>query len=129
MKSRTIVSAVLISAFLSVVGGGLVYAKQRPEGENDIGKSLSLAKISLIDAVGQAEAHAGGKATKAELESDHGVTAFEIEVVTAQNQVFDVKVDARDGKVLSSEVDKADDVDREDERDNKREDKREDKRS
>ena len=115
MKTKAIVSATLIAAFLCVVGGGVVYAKQSPDIENDAVKGLSLTKISLMQAVGQAEAQVGGKATKAELESENGVPTFEVEVVTAQNQVFDVQVDGRDGKVLSSQADKADDADREDE--------------
>ncbi|MDQ2780653.1 MAG: PepSY domain-containing protein [Pseudomonadota bacterium] len=108
MKPRNIVAAALIAAFLSLVGGGLVYAKQAQEAENDAVTGLRLARISLVQAVNQAEAHAGGKATKAELENERGVPTFEVEVVTGQNQVFDVQVDARDGTVLSSHADTAD---------------------
>lgn len=124
MRTKAIVSGALLAAVLTAATGGLVYASQAVDATNDAVHDLAQARISLAQAVGQAEAHAGGKATKAELESDHGVAAFEIEIVTAQNQVFDVKVDARDGKVLSSKADKADDADREDEGDNDREGKR-----
>ena len=124
MKTKSIVSATLIAAFLCAVGGGVVYARQSADIENDAAKALSLAKISLMEAARRAEAHVGGIATKAELESQHGVATFEVEVVTAQNQAFDVRVDGRDGTVLSSQADEADDADREDEAEGDHESKR-----
>lgn len=111
MKTKGFVSGALLAAFLIATTGGVVYARQAGESSNDAVRDLALAKISLAQAVGQAEAHAGGKATKAELDSEHGGAVFQVEVVTAQNQVFDVQVDALDGTVLSSRADKADHAD------------------
>jgi uncharacterized membrane protein YkoI len=118
MNRKQLISAVLLAAGVATAGG-LVYAKQEAPGQNDAVTDLGKAKISLSQAIGSAEAQAGGKATKAELEGERGVVVFNVEVVTADNKVFDVKVDAADGKVLSSKADAADrgGKDEEDEKD------------
>lgn len=102
----------MIPAFIVAIGvagaGGLAIAQQAGVLENDAVADLAKANITLNQAVGTAEAHASGRATKAELEGEHGAVVFEVEVVTADNKVFDVKVNAIDGKVLSSKQDVAD---------------------
>lgn len=106
MKSKITVPALLIAAGIATAGG-LAYAKTS-NTENDAIADLAKARITLVQAVSAAEAQAGGKATKAELEGEKGAVVFDVEVVTAENKVFDVKVDAADGKVLSSKLDQAD---------------------
>lgn len=66
--------------------GGLTFAKQSSSAENDAVTDLA-------------------KATKAELD---------VEVVATDSKVFDVKVDAIDGKVLSSNLGAADRADKDD---------------
>lgn len=117
MNQKQLISAVLFAAGLATAGG-LVYAKQEAHAQNDAVTDLGKAKISLSQAIGNAEAQAGGKATKAELEGERGVVLFNVEVVTADSKVFDVKVDATDGKVLSSKAD-TDDRSAKDEEDEK----------
>ena len=78
--------------------------------KNDAVTDLAKARISLEQAMTAAtQHHAGGRVTKAELESKNGDTYYEIELVDAQQKVFDVKVSAADGKVLSSKLDEHDD--------------------
>lgn len=89
-------------------------AKRAAGTENDAIADLAKAKITLVQAVGAAESNAGGKVVKAELESERGAVVYEVEVVTADNRVFDLKIDATDGKVLSSKQDQADRSDKED---------------
>ena len=62
------------------------------------------AKTSLIQAITVAEQSANGKATRAEFED----SAYEVEVVSGA-KVFDVKIDADKGTVISSKEDAADD--------------------
>lgn len=107
MKRNISVTALLVAAGVATAGG-LALAKTAV-AENDAIADLAKAKITLTQAVSAAEAQAGGKATKAELDGERGTLVFDVEVVTADNKVFEVKVDAADGKVLSS---KADHVDR-----------------
>ena len=116
MKRKIMIPALIMAAGVATAGG-LAFAKQAGGMENDAVSDLSKAKISLNQAVGAAEAQAGGKATKAELEGERGVVVYNVEIVTAESKVFDVKVDAADGKVLSSKQDQADRGDKEDDDD------------
>lgn len=96
---------IIIAATALALGAGTaVYAKGRV---NDAVADLALAKISLSQAVAAAEQHAGGQATRAELEHYKGKTAFEVEVVKA-GHVSMVTVDATDGKVLAAKADRDD---------------------
>lgn len=116
MNRKQLVSAVLFAAGLATAGGQ-VYAEQDTLGQDDAVTDLDKARIGLGQAIGSAEAQTGGRATKAELEDEHGAVVFHVEVVTADHEVFDVKVDATDGKVLSSKADAADRSGKDDEDD------------
>ena len=116
MKRTIMIPALIVAAGVATAGGFAV-AKQAGGTENDAIVELAKAKITLNQAVSAAQAQAGGKAAKAELEGENGAVVFEVEVVTADNKVFDVKVDANDGKVLSSKEDQADRNDKEDHED------------
>jgi uncharacterized membrane protein YkoI len=76
------------------------------------------AAISLGQATTIAEQHVTGKATRAEYEQGrgHGKWRYDVEVV-AGDKVFDVKVDATSGSVISSTEDAADRDDEHDEKD------------
>lgn len=65
------------------------------------------AQVSLTQAITAAEQHAQGKAVKAEFEHAKQGSRYEIEVVSGA-KVFDVRVDASTGAVLSSRQDRAD---------------------
>jgi len=115
MNRKTSISALVMAAGIATAAG-LAYAKTT-SGENDAVTDLSKAKISLTQAIGAAESQAGGKATKAELEGERGSVRYQVEVVTPDNKVFDVQVDAADGKVMSSKQDQADRGEKEDHED------------
>lgn len=71
--------------------------------------NLSNAKLSLPEAVALAEKHhPGSKANQAELKFKKERLYYEVEVVTPKNEVFDVKVDAKDGTVFQSKPDNHD---------------------
>ena len=107
MKRKIMIPALILAAAVTTAGG-LAYAKQSSAMEEDNAADLARAKISLSQAIGTAESHAAGKAVKAELHSEKGALAFDVEVVTADKKVMDVRIDATDGKVLSSQLDMAD---------------------
>jgi uncharacterized membrane protein YkoI len=77
--------------------------------------AMSKAKISLTQAITAAEQHASGKASRAEYEQIKTGWAYDVEVV-AGTKVFDVRVDADKGTIISSIEDKND---RDDEHDKK----------
>lgn len=89
-------------------GGGMAYAvsSQQAGMENDA-LAIGKAKISLTQAIATAEQQTGGKASRAEFEHEKGSWVFDVEVVKA-GKVFDVRIDADKGTVLSSKEDKAD---------------------
>ncbi|MDE2428358.1 MAG: PepSY domain-containing protein [Burkholderiales bacterium] len=74
--------------------------------ENDA-MSIAKANIPLAQAVTTAELHAHGKASRAEYENSKHGWVYDVEVVSGA-KVFDVKVDADKGTVISSDEDKAD---------------------
>jgi uncharacterized membrane protein YkoI len=100
---------VLLTTLLTLAGlataATLAWAGTHAEAPNDASADLAKAKVSLVQAVQTAQTQAGGQATRAELDSEHGGLAYSVEVVDAKQQVLDVQVDAISGKVLSSRAD------------------------
>lgn len=93
----------LVAIALAATGVG-AYAAKAMETE---AAALAQAKVSIVQAIATAEQHANGKATRAELEQSKAGLTFDVEVVSG-TKVFDVKVDAEKGTVISSAEDKAD---------------------
>ena len=91
--------------------GAMAFAAKTMENDAVAGPP---AKISLTQAIATAEQQANGKATRAEYEQTKTGWAYDVEVVSGA-KVFDVRVDADKGTVISSAEDTAD---RNDEHDN-----------
>ena len=85
--------------------GTVAYAAQGGM-ENDA-LSITKAKIPLAQAVTTAEQHVNGRASRAEYENSKQGWVYDVEVVSGA-KVFDVRVDADKGTVISSAEDKAD---------------------
>ncbi len=66
---------------------------------------LSEAKISLVDAIGIAEKHIGGKAIDADLDTSLGKVVYDVSVIkdTAEHEV---RIDAITGDVITAKIDK-----------------------
>lgn len=77
---------------------------------------IQQAKISLSQAVAAAEQHVHGLASRAEFERDQKGWVYDVEVVQGV-KVFDVKVDANQGGVISTTEDRLDRDDEHDEQD------------
>lgn len=114
MKRKLVIPAVLIAS--ATLLGGIAVAKQDGAAPNDAIADVANAKINLTQAIAVAEQHAGGTATKAELEQERGVLAYEVEVVAGQ-KVTEVQVAANDGTVLASKADENDGQDKNDRED------------
>ena len=102
----------LLAAAIAAAGTG-AYAAQRSM-ENDA-MTITAAKIPLIQAVSTAELHVNGKAIRAEYENSKQGWVYDVEVVSGA-KVFDVRIDADKGTVISSAEDS---VDRDDDHDKK----------
>jgi uncharacterized membrane protein YkoI len=108
MKRKTLIPAIILAAGVAAAGG-LAYSQQpQPAAaQNDAIVDLAKARIPLAQAVAIAEQHAGGKASRAELEDEDGKLVYGVEVSDTL-KTTDVKVDATDGHVVSAQVDAAD---------------------
>lgn len=102
---------ILVSSLFVSAG---VFATQAMN--NDATTDTTASKISLTQAIGVAEQHTTGKATRADLEHHKGILSYDIEVLNG-TKVFDVRVDAVKGTVISSNEDKRDEDDGEDKQD------------
>lgn len=108
---RHIKIAVLTLALAAV--GAAAYAAKTVEND---ALAVSQAKISMVQAITAAEQRANGKASHAEYEQTKSGWAYDVEIVSG-NKVFDVRVDANSGNVISSSEDKADRDDDHDKKD------------
>ena len=96
----------LTATLATVLGIAALGVAQAREDERD-SAVLPQAKISMTQAIAAAEQHAKGRAVRAELENENGTAVYGIEVLAGAKAV-DVKVDARDAKVLSVQDDRRD---------------------
>lgn len=65
------------------------------------------AKVTIDEAVKTALEKVSGKVIEAELEHKHNKLVWEVEVVTAENKVMEVHIDAESGAVIDVEEEKA----------------------
>ena len=103
--------AIVTAALASV--GVAAFAAKNLETE---AASAPPAKITLVQAIAAAEQQANGKATRAEYEHTKAGWAYDVEIISG-TKVFDVRVDADKGTVISSAEDKADRDDAHDKKD------------
>lgn len=82
---------------------------------NDAAPAIE-AKVSMLQAISIAEQAGNGKATRVEYENTKNGWAYDVEVVS-QAKVFDVRIDADKGTVISSKEDTADHDDENDKQD------------
>ena len=100
-----------VAVFAAAVGTACADDAKRPGND---AAAIANARISLVTAVATAEQHVQGKAVRAEYERrKDGQWVYEVEVA-APSGVFDVKIDADKGTVITSTADKVDDDDKDD---------------
>ena len=103
---------VVIAIVLASVGT-IAYAANNVENE---ALAIANAKIPMTQAITIAEQHVKGKAARAEYEHSKTGWVYDVEVVSGA-KVFDVRVDASTGAIISSVEDKADHDDDHDKQD------------
>ena len=106
MRQKSLAIGLLVT--LVAATGGIIGAQAASTSENDAIADLAAVKISLIEAVTAAESKSGGHATRAELESDAGKLAYEVEIVMPNQKVLDMSINATSGAVMSQRADAAD---------------------
>jgi uncharacterized membrane protein YkoI len=120
MKQLLGMMAVAISAML--VLNGPAWSDEKGKGKKDESKETvemaATAKVTIDQAIKTALEKVPGKVVEAELEMKHDKIVWEVEVVTAENKVMEVHIDAESGVVIDVEEEKP-------EKDMKREQKQE----
>ncbi|MFZ6813394.1 PepSY domain-containing protein [Undibacterium sp. Rencai35W] len=96
--------AIAVTVLTTVSLGTFAYANKGMEND---ALAVANAKVTMIQAVTAAEQHANGKASRAEYEQSKAGWVYDVEVVSGV-KVFDVRVDAEKGTIISSIEDKAD---------------------
>jgi uncharacterized membrane protein YkoI len=109
MKQRVGMMAVAICAML--VLNGPAWSDQKGKGKKDESKETvemaAKAKVTIDQAIKTASEKVPGKVVEAELEKKHGTLVWEVEVVTAENKVMEVHIDAESGAVIDVEDEKS----------------------
>lgn len=109
MKQLLGVMTVAIGVML--VLNGPVWSDEKGKGKNDESKETvemaAKAKVTIDQAIKTASEKVPGKVVEAELEKKHDTLVWEVEVVTAENKVMEVHIDAGSGAVIDVEDEKS----------------------
>ena len=118
------IKAVVFSALAITLSGGLLWAgftgadnRSRQEGEREYEEHTygsseheavrSLKQqgdiLSLEEILGHARQHHEGRVLETELERKRGIYIYEVELVDAEGQVWEMKLDAQTGELLKEE--------------------------
>lgn len=105
MKQLLGIMAVAIGAVL--VLNGPAWSDEKGKGKKDESKEAvemaATAKVTIDQAIKTALENVPGKVVEAELEKKHDTLVWEVEVVTAENKVMEVHIDAESGAVIDVE--------------------------
>ena len=108
MKQLLGVMALAIGVML--VLNGPAWSDQKGKGKKDEAKETvemaATAKVTIDEAIKTASEKVQGKVVEAELEKKHDKIVWEVEVVTAENKVMEVHIDAESGSVIDVEEEK-----------------------
>jgi len=112
MKRPGIITGVLLVSFLAF--GGMALSAQQVDQTGSIqirtdeAGFAQIAKIPMNSAINAALKQIPGKVLRAELENENGYLVYGVEIVKADQQIVDVKVDAGNGRILRTDKDRHD---------------------
>jgi uncharacterized membrane protein YkoI len=119
---KQLVGMLALAIGVVLVLNGPAWSDQKIKGKKDESKETvemaAKAKVTIDQAIKTASEKVTGKVVEAELEKKHDTLVWEVEVVTAENKVMEVHIDAESGAVIDVEEEKS-------EKDMKSEQKRE----
>ena len=119
---KQLLGVIVLAIGVMLVLNGPAWSDQKGKGKKDEAKETvemaATAKVTIDQAIKTASEKVPGKVVEAELEKKHNTLVWEVEVVTAENKVMEVHIDAESGAVIEVEEEKP-------EKDMKREKKRE----
>ncbi|OQW32736.1 MAG: hypothetical protein A4E19_05100 [Nitrospira sp. SG-bin1] len=95
--------ALLLAAGTLAVAGGAYATDKEKKGKAEM---AAAAKVTIDEAIKTASDKVAGKVIEAELEKKHNKIVWEVEVLTAENKVMEVHIDAESGAVIDVEEEK-----------------------
>jgi uncharacterized membrane protein YkoI len=108
MKQLVGMTALAVCAML--VLSGPAWSDQKGKGKKDEVKETvemaATAKVTIDQAIKTASEKVAGKVVEAELEMKNDKLVWEVEVVTAENKLMEVFIDAESGAVIDVEEEK-----------------------
>lgn len=106
-KKSMVIGAVVIG--IVVIVGGMVWSAEKDKlkgrgGEDvkDVVAMAMAAKITIDQAIATALENFPGKVIEAELEKKHNKAIWEVEILTAEQGIMEVHVDAESGSVITT---------------------------
>lgn len=95
--------AVVMGSMLLFSGPAWSDDKGKKEEVKEAIEMASAAKVTIQQAIKTASEKVAGKVVEAELEKKHNKLVWEVEVVTANNKLMEVHIDAETGAVIDVE--------------------------
>lgn len=103
-SSTLFVLTLLVAVGTLAVAGGAYADEKEKKGKAEM---AAAAKVTIDQAIKTATEKIAGKVIEAELEKEHKKLVWEVEVVTAENRVMEVHIDADTGDVIDVEEEHA----------------------
>ena len=107
---KQLIGVLALAIGLMLVLNGPAWSDQKGKGKKDESKETvemaAKAKVTIDQAIKTASEKVAGKVVEAELEMKHDKLVWEVEVVTAENKVMEVHIDAESGAVIDVEEEK-----------------------
>ena len=100
------VMIVLLIAFSMVAGMRLLPQAGSGESPDSAGQLSAKGQILSLEKISQlAKSHKPGEILEVELEKKHGRYVYEVDILDAGSQVWELKLDAKTGQLLKLELD------------------------
>jgi hypothetical protein len=106
-KVTKLLSGFLLTGVLATATASVLEKQKEMETNAKMVAETSIT-IDKAIAIARTQQEAKGAVTKAELESEHNQLIWQIEVITPDNQTYDISVNAKTGHVVEQKLDKPD---------------------
>jgi uncharacterized membrane protein YkoI len=107
---KQLVGMLALAIGVMLVLNGPAWSDQKGKGKKaEVKETVEMAataKVTIDQAIKTASEKVAGKVVEAELEMKHDKLVWEVEVVTAENKVMEVHIDAESGAVIEVEEEK-----------------------
>jgi uncharacterized membrane protein YkoI len=106
MDKKNMVIAAVVIGVISIVGGMVWSAEKDKHKEEDAKQLVAMAmaaKITIEEAMKTALESFPGKVVEAELEKKQDKTVWEVEILTPEQGIMSVYVDADSGSVITTD--------------------------